>query len=247
MFDCHCHLLDLVEISDNFLPSLPACTVEKLFCNSVSARQWPLLAELAQKYPQITPFYGLHPWHLEGIGDNDLLLLADFLQDKQSGCGEIGLDRLCGTDFSLQEKIFRAQLDIAADTRSFVAIHCVKAWGIMLDILAEYQGKISFMLHSFGGSREVMERLVAMGGMISFSHRVTHSSQKKLQDVLKATPLKHLLLETDFPAGNVDKDFSLASYCRTLTDLYAFAAHLRQIPEQELAHIIERNGTICTD
>lgn len=246
MLDCHCHLLDLPHISDTFLSSLSRCKITKIYCNTVSVAQWPELTLLAQNYPAVVPFYGIHPWHLGAITDEDLDLLAGSLGQKNSFCGEIGLDRLCKTDFSLQENIFRKQLDIAMSTKSFVAIHCVKAWGRLLDILAEYQGEISFMLHSFQGTREVMERLVAMGGMISFSDRVMQGQQQKNQDVLKATPLENLLLETDFPFQKSMKGESATTYCHVLATLYSFVSRLHQIPVEELTHIIEYNGSICT-
>lgn len=246
MIDCHCHLLDIPQLSGGFFPSLSKVDITKIYCNSVSVSQWANLDLLAQKHPEVIPFYGIHPWNLRDITDHDLEILSHFLNKPKACCGEIGLDRLCKTDFLKQEKIFRNQLDLASKTNSFVAIHCVKAWGRMLEILAEYHGQISFMLHSFQGAREVMERVVAMGGMISFSDRVMAANQHKLQSVLMATPLENLLLETDFPFHKSRKGESPETYCQVLTNLYLFVSRLRQIPVTELTHRVERNGSICT-
>ncbi len=246
MLDCHCHLLDFPELSGDFFSSLAACNINKFYCNTVSARQWSDLSSIALSYPQIIPFYGLHPWHLDKYSFADLDPLGHLLDGKFSCCGEIGLDRLCKTDFTLQEKLFRRQLDIAFTTKSFVAIHCVKAWGRLFEILAEYQGQLPFMVHSFQGSLEVMERLVALGGMISFSHRVMAGNQQKILNVLKATPLENLLLESDFPFSASDQGDDLPTYCQVVTKLYAFVCHHRQLAIDELAHMIEKNGSICT-
>ncbi|MEN8256515.1 MAG: TatD family hydrolase [Thermodesulfobacteriota bacterium] len=247
MLDCHSHLLDITNFSsDFFLASLEECHIRKIYCNIVDVKQWSSLSSLTEKYPQIIPFFGIHPWHITHFSFNDLEPLADLLRKELSCCGEIGLDRRCDTDFLLQKKMFVKQLDLAKDTQSFVAIHCVKAWGPLLEILAGYQGKISFMIHSFQGSREVMERLVAMGGMISFSDRVMQSKQKKLQEVLKVTPLENLLLETDFPFQTSIEGSSSKIYCQVLSNLYTFVARLREISASDLSQIIERNGSICT-
>lgn len=248
MFDCHCHLLDISPPAHaSLLAGLTACGIKKIYCNSVSADQWPTLTSLAANHQEILPFYGIHPWYInKNSVAADLEALAALLKNNHFFCGEIGLDRFCRTDFALQEDVFIRQLDLAAATRSFVAIHCVKAWGRLLDILTEYQGKISFMIHAFQGSKEVMERLVAMGGMISFSPRVMDADQHKISDVLRATPLENLLLETDFPFQKSIKGDPLKSYCQILTDLYLFISHLRQIPVEELIQIIEKNGSICT-
>lgn len=247
MLDCHCHLLDAGVPPAVFFDSLSGCHVTKFYCNTTRASQWSVLSAAAVHHPQIIPFYGIHPWHITPAqAAGDLQLLAALLEDDHCFCGEIGLDRLCATDFSLQEEIFIRQLDIAMSTKSFVAIHCVKAWGRVLEILASYQGKINFMIHGFHGSREVMERLVAMGGMISFSDRVIQSSRQRLQDVLRVTPLENLFLETDFPAHKGDKGPGPKTYCQHITPLYLFVSRLRHVPLAELVQIIDRNGSLST-
>ncbi len=248
MLDCHCHFLDISPpCHAPFLVDLKVCGIKKVYCNSVGLEQWHALTSLASNHQEILPFYGIHPWHIrQDTVEADLRVLATLLGDSHSFCGEIGLDRLCRTDLRLQEEVFIRQLDLAMATKSFVAIHCVKAWGRLIDILAGYQGEVSFMLHAFQGSREVMERLVAMGGMISFSHRVMDGDQQKLQDVLRATPLDNLLLETDFPFQKSFTGHSRQTYCQVLSRLYSFVSQLCQVPVKELTHIIERNGSICT-
>lgn len=247
MLDCHCHLLDIPNFSsDIFFESLDQLQFEKIFCNTVGVKQWSSLYSLAQKHPQITPFYGIHPWHLKHTSFNDLDRLAEFLEQPFACCGEIGLDRLCDIDFALQKKMFIKQLDLVKDTKSFTAIHCVKAWGHLLEILADYQGEISFMIHSFQGSYEIMERIVALGGMISFSDRVIQGGQNKLQEVLKMVPHQNLLLETDFPFHVSLSGSSPEVYSQVLSSLYAFVARLRNVSVSNLSEIIKKNGSICT-
>lgn len=247
MIDCHCHLLDVPGLSEEFLQAISRRHINKIYCNSVAAQQWSALTTLAAAHQQIIPFYGLHPWHIASkTVDSDLARLATVLQDDHCLCGEIGLDRLCDTDFTLQEDVFIRQLDLAMATDSFIAIHCVKAWGRLLEILQGYRGRIAFMIHGFQGSKEVMERLVAMGGMISFSDRVMTASPSKGREVLRATPLENLLLETDFPFQKSGQGVSAQTYCQILENLYAYAAQAQHITVAELTKIIERNGTFCT-
>ncbi len=247
MLDCHCHLLDITNFSsDTFLLSINKCHVERIYCNSVEMSQWSLLSTFSKQQSQIIPFFGLHPWHLDSSSFDALSRLVEFLSKPFTSCGEIGLDRHCDTDFSLQKEIFIRQLEIAKDTKSFVAIHCVKAWGPLLEILTDYQNDISFMIHSFNGSYEVMERIVTMGGMISFSDRILQNNQRKLQEVLKKTPLENLLLESDFPFQSTLIGSSPKIYCQLLTDLYTFVARLRGISFTDLIQILSKNGSICT-
>ena len=230
MLDCHCHLIDLVDYPvDVFIEGYKTSPIKQVYCNTVSAEQWGTLKKIAGQYSQVIPFFGIHPWHITGTHSDDLTVLASILRGKTSYCGEIGLDRFCKVDLSLQEEILIKQLDIAQQTKSFVSLHCVKAWGRLLDILATYKGDISFMVHSFQGTREVMERLVSMGGMISFSDYIMKPGTEKIVDVLRATPLSNVLLETDFPYQKSIAGSSVGTHIRALSDLYAFVAGVRKI------------------
>lgn len=247
MLDCHCHLLDISKFSSEFfLNSIKECSVHKIYCNSTDRRQWPQLKALSEKYEQVIPFFGCHPWHLTSSSFDSLEFLSELLNSPFAHCGEIGLDRLCNIDFSLQKEIFIKQLEIAKKTKSFVAIHCVKAWGPLLEILSDYQKSLSFMVHSFTGSLEVMRRLINMGGMISFSDRILQNKQAKFLEILEEIPLKNILLETDFPFQTSLPGTSPSIYCQLMSNLYTFVAKIKNISITELTEIIRNNGSICT-
>ncbi len=247
MLDSHCHLLDVKDLPmQNFCSDIQEAGIRRVFCNSTKPEQWPALRLLAQQHQSVVPFYGIHPWHISDHSLAEIDKITDFSSQRRSFYGEIGLDRACKTDFGLQKMLLIKQLELAAADNGFAAIHCVKAWGPLLEILEKFKGKFAFMVHGFNGSREVMERLVAMGGMVSFSPRVMNAQNSKITDVLKRTPLDNLLLETDFPYHKGQDDGSASTYCRVLTDLYSFVAQLRQIPLSELIARIDKNGSLCT-
>ncbi len=243
MIDCHCHYLDLATTED-FLDQLQGSQLSNGWCNSTESSQWTRLGEIADKYPLIRPFFGIHPWFINDTVSHDLEQLNSLLQDSRFSCGETGLDRLTSTDFSLQQEVFSRQLEIASSTDSFVAIHCVRAWSPLLEILVHFSGKIRFMIHSFQGSLEVMQQLTKQGAMISFSPRVI--GHEKLQRVLRETPSANLMLETDYPYPASPGDNSPAGYLDTLSRLYTFAAGQRGVSLQELTTTIRKNGSICT-
>ncbi len=232
---------------DSFLAELQQCGIEKIFANTINGKQWQELATWAANRPQIIPFYGIHPWQISAATlAADLQQLAVFLGRRHACCGEIGLDRLCRTDMALQHEVLKKQLELAAETDTFVAIHCVKAWGPLLEILTRFRGRLTFMVHSFQGSKEVMERVVGLGGMISFSPRILHGANGKILEVVTATPLDRLLLETDFPFQKKNQADSPRTYCRVLLRLYTLVSQLRRLPLAELTQAIEQNGTLCT-
>ena len=52
--------------------------------------------------------------------------------------GEIGLDRWKeGLEYEGQEEVFTAQLHIATERNLLVSIHCLKAWGRLLELLEQ--------------------------------------------------------------------------------------------------------------
>ena len=54
-------------------------------------------------------------------------------------------------------------------------------------------------MHSFNGDVEWMQRFLDLGMEISYSGVVTFNSAKDVQAAMLATPLDHLLVETDAP------------------------------------------------
>ena len=56
-----------------------------------------------------------------------------------------------------------------------------------------------WMLHSYGGSAEMVEQWVNAGAYLSFSGNVAEEKRGKLRDALREVPLDRLLIETDAP------------------------------------------------
>ena len=168
--DAHVHLLDERFSHDRaYIHSAVAQGVKRMICNTTKEDEWNQVMELSQQYRQIQPYLGVHPWFADTVTPGWLQRLEDFLQGG-GGIGEIGLDHLAKVDISAQEKVFIKQLDLATRLKRPVTIHCTKAWGRILTILQEFNFRRGGVLfHSFGGSKEMMERLLDRGAFFSFS------------------------------------------------------------------------------
>ncbi len=203
LIDCHLHLQD-----DRFAPDLPAVLararsagIRLLVCNGSCQSDWPSVLTLARSDPAIIPCFGLHPWY---AGTRSLFWLAElrhYLKIMPSGVGETGLDRWVeDRDEAAQESVFRAQLSLAAELGRPITIHCVKAWGWMMDVLGSQRPLPQRMLfHSYSGSVELIEPLAAMGGYFSYAGSLLREKAVHRRAALAATPPDRLLIETDSP------------------------------------------------
>lgn len=202
LIDTHCHLNDpsFADSLDDVLDRARRAGVVRFIIPAYDRVSLPRTLELARLYPGVVfPAFGVHPWYLE---DGALDDLGGYLDAEETvAVGEIGLDLAPGmAPVEVQEGAFVAQLDMAAGRGLPVLVHCRKAHERMLDILRDYRGRVTAVLHSFSGSAEVMERFLNLGCYISFSGSVTREKAKKYHRCARLVPAEQFLLETDAPS-----------------------------------------------
>lgn len=203
MTDAHNHLQDsrFDDILNQVIAEMITIGVTRCVVNGTAPADWPKVAELAQSHPKlIIPSFGLHPWKNPTASWLDQLI--HYLDTVPNACiGECGLDRwMRDYDIDLQTEIFIAQLILAEKRNLPLSIHCLKAWGHLIDILESHPlPKRGFLLHSYGGSAELVPRLVKLGAYFSFSGYLLHERKQSVRDAFKLVPPDRLLIETDAP------------------------------------------------
>ena len=68
-----------------------------------------------------------------------------------------------------------------------------------IEILKEFGGRISGIVHCFTGTQLLADQALALGLDISFSGVVTFKSAEALREVVKTVPLDRIHVETDAP------------------------------------------------
>ena len=115
--------------------------------------------------------------------------------------GEIGLDydRLFHSEKEPQLKYFAAQLDLAVEIQMPLFLHSRAASEDFERLLAERLPRLprGGLVHSFTGTMEEMQRLVALGVDIGVNG-CSMKTEENLE-VVKAIPLERLQIETDGP------------------------------------------------
>ncbi|KAL3437667.1 hypothetical protein BDV09DRAFT_183224 [Aspergillus tetrazonus] len=169
--------------------------------------------EIAQKYPGFCyATVGVHPCQAKLFdsfpgGPEKLLeeLRSLALEAKQAGhavaFGEFGLDydRLFLSPKEPQLKYFEAQLDLAVEIQLPLFLHSRAASEDFEKLLAPRLEKLPKrgLVHSFTGTMEEMQRLVALGLDIGVNG-CSLKTEENLE-VVKAIPLERIQIETDGP------------------------------------------------
>lgn len=214
LFDTHTHYDDEAYGSEKERNEL----IESLLQNSIngfiaigcSLERSAKAVKLAEKYPNCYAAIGIHPDDAPHLPPDYLETLKNFAKsEKVKAVGEIGLDYFYeGYDENIQKRVFKEQLELAAELKLPAVIHSRDATRDTLDILKEYNGrspvetsrlKPKAVMHCFSGSAETAEILVKMGVMLSFTGVLTFKNAKRSVEACKQVPLNMLMLETDCP------------------------------------------------
>lgn len=250
LYDAHCHLQDarLAPLLPGVAESLRHIRLGKAVVNGTREADWDAVLQLASSYEFVVPSLGLHPWYIQERSEGWRTRLERALESGRVAIGEIGLDRwMHGYDSADQERVFLEQLALAAARGLPISIHCLKAWGRLLELL-QSGPRSAFLLHSYGGPAEMISSFAGLGAYFSISGYFAHARKARQREVFRRVPLDRLLIETDSPdmALPADKvefrlDDPALNHPANLRAVYGFVAELRGLPAEELAAQVEGN------
>ena len=253
-YDSHNHLQDpaLIPYQATILKDCAKAQVRKMVVNGTCEEDWAAVKILAESHPTvIVPAYGLHPWHIRQRSTQWLATLRHNLKENPSAVvGEIGLDRWI-KDFDIHDQLetFTQQLELAAELKRPITIHCLKAWQTLHDQLSALPAlPKGFLLHSYGGSAEMIQPFVRLGGYFSISGDFVHPQKQRKHALLQHIPLDRLLLETDAPAMLPPQHLikyplndETLNHPANIVSIYSFTASLLGITEEMLAQQLSEN------
>lgn len=219
LFDAHNHLQDawLVPHHPSIFADLAAARVGRVVVNGTALTDWPEVSALARSHPVVLPSFGLHPWDVGNATEPwHEALEAALMRHPEAGVGEIGLDRwildrarpddprLAGlrrAPLEEQRQAFTWQLALAARLNRAASIHCLDAWGAMLEALQSTPRPArGFLLHAYGGSLELAREFAALGACFSFNPDFLAERHAARRAVFAGLPADRILVETDAPA-----------------------------------------------
>ena len=254
-YDAHNHLQDerLKARRAEIMAAAAALPVDHMVVNGACESDWPEVLELARDYPMVVPSFGYHPWYVGEQTRDWQTALVSFLDAVPSAVGEIGLDKwIEGADLPRQEESFVWQWRLAAERGLPVSVHCLQAWGWLLEILRrEPQPPPGFVLHSFGGPAEMIPDLAKMGAYFSLPGYFAHEPKARKREAFLRVPLDRLLIETDAPDQSLppertrfplpESDGKPVNHPANIGAVYEFAAEFLRMPLTDLTEQVEAN------
>ncbi len=170
---------------------------------AVTRADWERIAAT----PGMTPCFGIHPWHAEGVDTGQLAFeLDDWLcRYPQAGVGESGLDASPrhATTLEAQRLLLHIHLGAAYRHERLIHLHGVQAWAELLELLRarERAGTLPrVLLHAWNGSHELAREFLKLGAL--FSVGVRELSSPRAQERYARIPHERLFAESDDTPGS---------------------------------------------
>ena len=200
--DVHCHLNMLEEGVEEAIKNAKAAGVRKIITIGTEPHDLPLVLDLAHKYaPDVYCTLGIHPHdgkvYTKEVGE---FIEANAQDPAVVAIGEVGLDyHYDSSPRDQQREAFRAQLAIAQRTGLPVEIHTRDAEEDTINILKEFKGSVTGIIHCFTGTSWLAKEALDLGFNISISGVVTFKNADDLRDTVRGLPLDRIHVETDAP------------------------------------------------
>lgn len=205
-YDTHAHL-DFPEFAEDTVAVIERAQAEgiaRVITIGTDLESSLRALKLAEQFPQVFAAIGWHPGHAgQAPPDVRPLLRPLASHPKVVAIGETGLDyHHAPPDNHTREKqqnIFRQQLEIAIEYGLNCVIHQRDALDDVLSVMQPFAGKVRGVFHCFVNSPEDLQRVLAIGSLVSYTGIVTFKNAASVRETLAATPLDKFFLETDSP------------------------------------------------
>lgn len=199
---CHIHFPDYELNADQVWQQAEAEGVTRLLAVGCTLTDSKLATEFAVSHNNVWATIGLHPHEgAEYVHDDHALQQFRELVNKPKvvAIGETGLDyHYMHSTKEDQKKLFRFQLDLAAEHNLPLVFHVREAFDDFWKILDEYRS-LRGVVHSFSAGQKDLENILARDLYVGVNGIATFTKNTDQLEAYKKIPLKKLLLETDAP------------------------------------------------
>jgi TatD DNase family protein len=250
IFDTHAHYDDEAfdPDRDELLSSMAEHGIGRIVNVCASVDGFHKTVELMEKYPFVYGAIGVHPDDADKMTEETFEEIRRLSHhEKAVAIGEIGLDYYWHKEkeeHALQQKMFRAQMDIARQEQLPFMIHSRDAAEDTLKIVREYMqgGMYGGIIHCFSNSRETAREYLNMGLYLGIGGVVTFNNARRLVEVVEYAPLSQLVLETDCPYLAPAPNRGKRNSSLNLPYVVKKIAEIKQVTEDEVIAVTEQNA-----
>lgn len=163
----------------------------------------PAIRSIVNAHADMVYSVGAHPHYAKDHTDLTAAMMVEAAADPRvAAIGETGLDLHYGfSPIEDQTRLFRAHIEAARQTGLPLIIHTREADELTAAIVEEEMARGAFLplLHCFTAGLDLLERVLALGGYVSFSGILTFKNAHDVREAAKASPEDRIILETDCP------------------------------------------------
>lgn len=215
MVDSHCHL-NFHKFSDDLdevVQRASVAGVTKIVNVGTQISSSIEAIDISERFDSCLAVVGVHPHHADKAEkgwEDELEKLTS--HNKVIAIGECGLDYFSYqsngiVDPELQKDIFEKQIEIAYKTKLPLVIHNRLAGKDIIEILKYHRTSllnIPGMFHCMSGDLDLLKNVLDLGFYVGYDGNITYpklapGESVHLTDLVRATPLDRLLIETDSP------------------------------------------------
>lgn len=214
-YDTHAHLdsPDFANELPQVIERAQAAGIEKIVTIATDLESSRRALSISERFPNVFAAVGCHPSDAPGAPEDIRGALRKLAaHPKVVALGETGLDyhrlpsKVAGGSAAEDEaykkrqaELFRQHLEVAAEIGLNCVIHQRDALEDALDLFTPFANRVRGVFHCFANDSGTMQRILALGSLVSFTGIVTFKNGQNIRDTLAATPLGQFMLETDSP------------------------------------------------
>lgn len=214
-YDTHAHLDHSAFRGDlgAVLERAAAAGITRIVCIGTDAASSRESVALAERHEELWAVVGWHPSEVDQAPADIRPLLREFAgHPKVVALGETGMDyfrlpkRASGEGAAREDPVkarqadlFRQHLEVAAEVGLNVVVHQRAALEDTLRVIEPFAGRVRGQFHCFADDGAALERILALGSLVSFTGLITFPKAGSVREALAAVPADRFMLETDSP------------------------------------------------
>jgi TatD DNase family protein len=214
-YDTHAHLdyPDFAGELPQIIERAAAAGIKRIISIGTDLESSRRAIALADRFEPVFAVAGWHPNEALAAPEDLRPALRELARHpKVVAIGETGLDyyrmpsqKPGGTAVederfkSKQAQIFRQQLELAGELGLNCVIHQRAALDDTLAMMQPFLGRVRGQFHCFADDASAIQRVLAMGSLVSFTGILTFKNGQNIREVLAAAPMGKFMLETDCP------------------------------------------------